>query len=167
MTNEEYLHRKHSDIRLRALTNRLYYQERQRIFEMRDNLIRASSLFAGSVAFVNLLNIDILKISLGIVTAGNALSLVFGFGVKSRDSAKRSAEWTMIERDMEARGVRHYEETDLNNWAARCNDLEAGEPAPNKTLLDQSYVRACLALGSTPTTPSTWWRQHMPPMLIP
>ena len=166
MTNDEYLHKLYYDIRLRALTNRFYYQERQRIFELRDNLVRASSLIAGSFAFVNLLNQEILKIAIGVVTAGNALSLVFGFGAKSRDSAKRTTEWALLERDIEAKGARDYVESDLSTWSARCNELEAGEPAPNKRLLEQSYLRACTALGSTPETPSSRWNR-LPAFFIP
>jgi hypothetical protein len=75
MTDEnfDYLWQRRYDVKVCALMNRIYYQERQRIFEW-------------CAAFI---------------TASSTASLVFGYGNKARDSVKRSAEWAKLERDIE------------------------------------------------------------------
>lgn len=83
-----YLHKKRCDIRLRALTNRYYHQERQRIFELRDGGVKAVAIFAGSIAFANVANKIIIQGCAAAITLSSAGSLVFGFGSKARDSAK-------------------------------------------------------------------------------
>jgi hypothetical protein len=137
--------------------NRYYYQERQRIFELREGLVKALAILGGSVAYAKVADEKLLKISVAAVAFSSALSLVFSWGSKARDSSKRSAEWALVERDMEAVGERSFTEDNLNAWSARCNELEAGEPAPNTALLERSYQRACRTLGSTPRSKARWW----------
>ncbi len=167
-TNEfEYLSNRRSDIRLRALMNRMYYQERQRIFEFRDGAAKAISLLSGSVAFANVTDALVVKYAAAIVTLVGAAALVFGFGSKARESAKRSAEWALLERDIESAGERDFVEAQLNEWAARCNEIEAGEPSPHLGLLERCYLRACEALGSKPTPSKLfWWQRHCPAIFI-
>jgi hypothetical protein len=164
----DYLSNRRSDIRLRALMNRMYYQERQSIFEFRDGAAKAISLISGSIAFANVANPMIVKWAAAAVTITGIASLVFGFGNKARESAKRSAEWALLERDMESTGERDFTEQDLNDWAARCNEIEAGEPAPHPGLLERCYLRACAALGSTPSPSKlSLWQRIRPAMFIP
>ncbi|MDN4038675.1 hypothetical protein [Massilia sp. YIM B02443] len=155
-----------SDIRLRALMNRMYYQERQRIFELREGLVKVVSLLAGSAALAKVADPQIVQWCAVVITANTAASLVFGFGTKARDSAKRSSEWALLERDIEARGERSFVEADLNTWCARCNEIEASEPAAHPGLLERCYIRACETLGSTPGKAS-FWRRHRPAIFIP
>jgi hypothetical protein len=148
--------------------NRMYYQERQRIFEFREGVGKAVSLIAGSVAFANVTDTEIVRFASAFVAIAGASSLVFGFGSKARDSAKRSAEWAQLERDIESAGERDFVESQLNEWAARCNEIEAGEPAPHPGLLERCYLRACAALGSTPSPSKlSWWQRVRPALLIP
>lgn len=51
----EYLCSRRLQIRIRSLTNRLYQQDRQRIMELREGLVKAASIAAGSAAFSTLL----------------------------------------------------------------------------------------------------------------
>lgn len=134
---------------------------------MRDNAIRAASIIAGSAAIVNIANPEYLKPLLAIITVGNVLSLVFGFGAKSRDSAKRQTDWTKLEEDISAVGARDYTEVQLNEWEARCNSIEAGEPAPNTKLFERCYTRACAALGGTPEGDASWFDRNLPAIFIP
>ena len=166
MSDAQYLWDRRVDLRVRVMMNRIYYQERQRIFEFREGMVKVASLVAGSVAFVNVADKDIVKLCVAIITASSVASLVFGFGAKARDSAKRSSEWALLERDIEARGERAFEEGDLNKWAARCNELEAGEPAANSALMERCYVRTCHALGCKPGKGASWWDRHRIPIFI-
>lgn len=149
-SERKYLFDRWGDIKLRALTNRYYHQERQRIFELREGLVRALAILGGSVAFSNIADKQLLQFSVATITLSSACSLVFAWGAKARDSSKRSAEWALVEKEMEQTGERSFTEAHLNTWAARCNELEAGEPAQNTALLERSYQRACRSLGSVP-----------------
>lgn len=166
MSDFEYLWNRRVDIRLRVLTNRMYHQERQRIFDLREGMVKVVSILAGSATIAKIANPEIVQWCAVVITASSAASLVFGFGAKSRDSGKRSADWALIERDIEARGERGFDEEDLSKWLARCNELEAGEPAAHPGLFERSHLRACEALGVTPSAVS-FWRRHRPAVLIP
>jgi hypothetical protein len=146
----------------------MYYQERQSIFEFRDGASKAISLVSGSIAFANVANPNVVRYAAALVTMAGIASLVFGFGSKARESAKRSAEWALLERDIESAGERDFTEQQLSDWSARCNEIEAGEPAPHLGLLERCYLRACAALGSTPS-PSTLstWQRIRPAIFIP
>mgnify|MGYP001200981767 CR=1 FL=1 len=163
----QYLWGKRYQIMVRALTNRIYYQERQRIFEWRDGLIKAASILAGSVAFANVTNPDVVKYSAAFITAASTFSLVFGYGNKARDSVKRSSEWTQLERDIEAAGERDFTEQQLNEWSARANEIESGEPAMHETLFNRCHARAINALGSKDDSGLTFWDKYAPVILIP
>jgi hypothetical protein len=163
MTEFEYLSSRRSDIRLRALANRIYQQERQRIFELRDGLVKVVAIVAGSVGFANVADPAIIRWCACAITLTSAASLVFGFGSKARDSSKRAPEWALLERDMERAGERHFTEDQLNEWSARCNEIEAGEPAQHPVLWEECFQRACTALGSMPKASARLgWRRHLP-----
>lgn len=165
MSDIDYLWNRRSDIRQRVLVNRMYYQERQRIFEGRDGYVKVIALLAGSVAFGRISSPAVVEWCAALITASSAASLVFGFGTKARDSAKRSADWALLERDIEAVGERAYTEADLSKWAARCNEIEAGEPAANHAIWERCNVRACESMGSK-TRDLTWWERYRPALLI-
>jgi len=110
MSDFEYLWNRRVDIRLRVLTNRMYYQERQRIFDLREGMVKVVSILAGSATIAKIADPEIVQWCAVVITASSAASLVFGFGAKSRDSGKRSADWALIERDIEARGERSFDE---------------------------------------------------------
>lgn len=144
----------------------MYYQERQRIFDLREGLVKVFSILAGSAVFAKVVPSEVTPWFGIAITAASASSLVFGFGKKSRESEKRSADWALIERDIEARGEREFTEADLNKWAARCNEVEAGEPAPHPGLFERCNQRACESMGSKPGKVS-FWRLHRPAFFIP
>lgn len=164
-----YLWNHRSAIQLRALTNRIYYQERQRIFETREGVIEVIAILGGSLAFSNIADPALVQWSAAIITVSTAASLVFGFAAKARDSAKRHSEWTLLQRDIELAGQRDFTESDLAKWAARCNEIEAGEPAAHPGLMERCYQRACIALGQAPETasPLSFWQRYCPPIVIP
>jgi hypothetical protein len=167
-TEAEYLWGRRSAIQLRALMNRIYYQERQRIFETREGVIKVVAILGGSLAFSNIAVPGIVQWCAAVITVSSAASLVFGFAAKERDSAMRSAEWALLERDIELAGQRDFSEADLSRWAARCNEIEAGEPAAHPGLMERCYQRACTALGLMPAGPAalTFWQRHYPPVVI-
>lgn len=171
----DYLWGRRSAIQLRALMCRYYYQERQRIFETREGIIRVIAILGGSVAFsklfgegAKLLTLDLQQWCAALITATSAGSLVFGFGNKARDSAKRSAEWALLERDIELVGQRDFTEADINKWAGRCNEIDASAPAMHPRLKEECYLRACASMGSTPQGKAdlSWWRRVCPPIAI-
>jgi len=145
--NHDYLWQRRYDVKVRALMNRMYYQERQRIFEWREGFIKAASILAGSIAIANVANPEIMKWCAAFITAASTVSLVFGFGNKARDSVKRGAEWAMLDRDIELAGERDFTEEQINQWFARANEIEAGEPAAHRILLELCHERAVEALG--------------------
>lgn len=158
MTDHQYLWGKRSEIRLRCYANRLYQQERQRIFELREGLVKVSSLVAGSVALARVAEPVFVNWSVAIIFLGTSAALVFGWGGKARDAAKRSTEWARLERDIEAAGERSFTEAQLAEWAGRCNDIEAGEPSLHPGLWERCYLRACQSLGHTAPPGSVWAR---------
>lgn len=166
MPNEKYLWDRRCDVRLRALMNRIYYQERQRIFELRDGAVKVVAILAGSIAFAKVANAEVIQYCAATITITSAGSLVFGFGNKARDSAKRSAEWALLERDIEIAGERDFSEDQLNQWAARCNEIEASEPAAHPGLLERCYQRACAAIGSAPIMPASIWQRYRPVIIL-
>lgn len=165
MSELEYLWNRRSDIRQRVLANRIYHQERQRIFELREGFVKIISIVASSVTFVKIAHPQWIQWCAAAITGASAASLIFGFGAKARDSAKRSSDWALIERDIEARGERGFDEEDLNKWAARCNEIEAGEPAAHPALFERCNLRACEVMGSKPGKVS-FWRRHRPAIFI-
>ncbi|AQV94781.1 hypothetical protein BJN34_12910 [Cupriavidus necator] len=149
MTDAEYtyLWGRRYDLKVRALMNRMYYQERQRIFEWREGAIKAASIVAGSFAFANVASPEIIKSCAATIAVLTTASLVFGFGNKARDSAKRTTEWIQLERDINAAGERDFTESQLDQWSARANEIESGEPAAHRLLLERCNERAVEALG--------------------
>jgi len=169
MSEEEYgyLWRRRYEVVLRALMNRMYYQERQRIFECREGLIKAASIFAGSIAFAKVAEPLIIQWCAIIITATSTISLVFGYGNKARDSIKRSAEWAQLERDIELVGERYFTEDHINQWLSRANDIEAGEPAAHRILLERCNERAVDALGGKVEAKLGIFRRYVPLVFIP
>ena len=162
-----YLWKRRYDIKVRALMNRMYYQERQRIFESREGLIKAFSILAGSIAFARVADPATIQWCAAVITLSGTASLVFGYGSKARDSVKRSTEWIMLDRDIDQAGERDFTEANINDWCARANEIEAGEPAAHARLLEQCFTRAVTALGGTDTHKPTGFWLHFPPILIP
>ncbi|MBC3932617.1 hypothetical protein [Undibacterium curvum] len=164
-TLADHLWQRRCGLKLRALTNRFYYQERQRIFESREGMVKIISILGGTVAFTKLMDPLSIQICASLITVSSVMSLVFGFGNKARDSAKRSAEWARLDHDIELGGETNFVETDINQWAARCSEIESSEPAQHPGLFERSYLRACEALGSTPHE-SRFWRRIRPVILL-
>lgn len=164
----KYLWDRRAAIQVRALMSRYYYQDRQRIFETREGVIKIIAILGGSLAFSRLVAVDISQWCAALITVSGAASLVFGFGTKARDSAKRSAEWALLERDIELAGQRDFDESNLNNCAARCNEIESGEPAMHPCMKEECYLRACASLGQEPIGSSSLpkWRLACPPIVI-
>lgn len=164
--SRQYLWNRRYKLKLRALMNRLYYQERQSIFEAREAFIKALSILAGSFAFVKVASPELVQWCVFMITAGNTLALVFGYGNKARDSVERSCQWCDLERDIEQAGERDFTEAQLNQWTATANEIEAAEPAPHKALLERCHARAVVALGGTLDTPLSLWLKVFPVMFI-
>lgn len=166
--SQDYLWKRRYKIQERALMNRMYYQERQRIFEWREGFIKAASILAGSIAFAKVADPEVIKWCAVVVTGGSTASLVFGYGNKARDSVKRSAEWAQLERDIELVGEHGFTEEHINQWFARANEIEAGEPAAHRALLQKCYERAAKALGGEPEKIELgFFERFWPPIMIP
>lgn len=168
MSEEEhnYLWGRRYNVIVRALTNRMYYQERQRIFEWREGIIKAASILAGSVAFARVTEPVIIQWCVAFITLASTISLVFGFGNKARDSVKRSAEWALLERDIERIGERGFTEEDISEWLSRANEIEAGEPAAHRILFERCYERAVEALGGGAIIKLSTFERYLPPIFM-
>lgn len=153
-----YLCGRHHALRMRVLINRMYQQERSRRMELREGVVKAASLIAGSVALAAVADTSVVRACAAVIFAGTAASLVFAWGNKARDAGRRAVEWTALDGDIAAAGERHFTEDQINLWSARCNEIEAGEPAANAVLLERCYRRATESLGGRPTPggPPTW-----------
>ena len=99
-----YLCERRAHLRVHVLANRLYQQERQRIFELREGLVKVVSLVAGSVAFVRVTDAHLLQACSAALVVGTSAALVFGWGTKARDAAKRCADWAGLDRDIARTG---------------------------------------------------------------
>jgi len=146
-TEHDYLWHRRQELRVRALTNRRYQLERQRVMEWREGAVKVASLAAGSVAIARIADPVLIYSAVAVIFVGTSASLVFGWGNKARDAAKRAAEWVAIDADIAAAGERDFSEDQLNAWEARCNLIESGEPAANLVLLETCQQLACDALG--------------------
>jgi hypothetical protein len=126
------------------------------------------AILCGSLAFAKIAEPELVQWCAAAITVSSAASLVFGFGAKARDSARRNSEWALLDRDIESPGQRDFTESDLAKWAARCNEIESGEPAAHSGLMERCYQRACVALGQIPESPTTlsFCQRHFPPVVI-
>lgn len=152
-----YLCERRAELQVHVLANRLYQQERQRIFELREGAVKVISLVAGSVSFVKVADPQFLQVSAAVLVIATSASLVFTWGAKARDAAKRCSDWIALDRDIARAGERYFEERQLDEWKARCNEVESNEPAPNLILWEQSYARACASLGREPNPTGVPW----------
>lgn len=164
-TEWKYLHQRHFDVRLRVRMNRIYQQRRQALMELREGLVKAASLVAGSVALANVADESIVKLAALVIFVGTASALVFGWGAKARDAARRTCEWVALERDIDAAGARNFSEAQLDLWTGRCCDIEAAEPEGNAFMLERSYRAACLSLGAAPARGGPW--RWVPAFIVP
>lgn len=164
---QEYLWKRRYELKVRALMNRMYCQERQRIFEWREGFIKAASILAGSVAFAKVSSPELVQWRAAFIATASTASPVFGYGAKARDSVKRSTEWARLERDIELVGERGFTEEQLNQWTARADEIEAGEPAAHRILLERCYERAVETLGGKAEIKPGIFGRHFPPIMIP
>lgn len=164
---EFHWNRRHN-VMVHALSNRIYQQERQRKMEFREATIKVASLLFGSAAFAAWLsNPDVAHVASAAVLVSTTCSMVFGFSAKARDAAKRATEWAILDRDINSVGPIDFTPDQVNSWAARCSEIEAGEPAPNHRLFQRSYERACKALGGTPSEVASGLSRLVPTVFIP
>lgn len=147
----DYLWNRRQDLLVKALANRRYQLERQRIMEWREGAVKVASLVAGSAAIAKVADQGVIYGAVAVIFIGTAASLVFGWGGKARDAGKRAGEWIEFEASIVVTGERDFTEQQLNEWQARSNRLEMGEPAQNRYLLEWCYLQACNDLGRTPT----------------
>lgn len=166
-TNHEYLWDKRHQLKVRVLANRIYQQERQRRFEFREGVVKALSIIVGSFAFVNIANQVIIKWCVFLITAFNVVSLVFAYGNKARDAGKRASDWVLLERDIDIVGERDFTEQQLNEWFGRCNEIEVGEPAAHKVLMEISTKRANDSLGGEYEEQLTCLQRICPIIFLP
>lgn len=164
--DSDYLWGRRCEIRLRVYSNRLYQQERQRIFEFREGLVKVASLAAGSVAIAKVAHPEQVQYSVAAIFIGTAASLVFGWGNKARDAAKRSTEWARLEQEIESAGERNFTESQLSEWAAKCSEIEHGEPAAHPGLWERTYLQACKSLGHEPEKPSSRLTRWRPAIIV-
>lgn len=132
--------------------------------ETREGLVKVASLLAGSVALANVASPSVVRWAAAVIFCGTAASLVFAWGAKARDAARRSSDWAALERDIDSAGERHFTEVMLDAWTARCSEIEASEPKANERMLESSYSDACESLGAAPTVRSkkTRWSFLVP-----
>lgn len=169
MTNDEYqyLWNRRHQLKVRVLANRIYQQERQRKFEFREGMVKAASIIVGSFAFFNIANQELTKWCVFVITAFNVIALVFSYGNKARDSAKRASDWALLERDIDLAGERDFTEQQLNKWLARCNEIEAGEPSAHRRLMELCTKRANDSLGGSYDTKLNCIQKVLPIFFLP
>jgi len=164
------------DMRVRVHTNISYQQHRWRILERRENVIKVISLVSASAAFYDLKNQAAASthltvgVALAVIVATNSWSLVFQWGAKARDAAKRVAAWSQLESEIVRVGLVGFDEQTLAAWEAKAAELEKDEPAANKYLvwLAESEARrlyptiALSQVGRPNPHPVLAWLQHVP-----
>lgn len=128
---------KRQGLLLRAIANRMYQQHRQNVFEWLENLVKAFSLIFGTTAFANVSNPSLVKFAAAVIVAASILSLVFTWGAKSRDAAKRRDDWIDLEKDIRAAGEYEFGD-ELAGWDKRAVEIEAGEGK----VWEQSFEKA-------------------------
>jgi len=146
------------DVLVQVRTNVQYQQYRRNILERRENLVKVVSVVLASGAFLDVKGViggvltqtppnpppvgpgsggtAMLWIAvplLGIVFA-NVWGLVFQWGAKSRDAAKRFDSWTAFEASVHKVGLVSFDEDDLRRWNSEMIELETGEPKVNTYL---------------------------------
>jgi hypothetical protein len=149
------------DALVRVQSNRGYHQLRRNILERRENLIKVISLVAASGAFVDVKTLisqlagvitgtpsvgpvtpvagvtvgsASLTVLLLTIVIANIWGLVFQWGAKSRDAAKRFDAWAALEGKMIKIGLISFNEENLKDWEREMVELELGEPKINAYL---------------------------------
>jgi len=161
-----YLWKRHHQLRVRVLSNLLYQQERQSVMQWRDQTAKFGTLLGGTAIFahwsVASQHVQMLGAAVGVLSL---ISLTFSFAAKAQDAARRAAHWGDLNREIERAGERVFDEAMLNQWFARADEIEHGEPAQNKGLFQTCYERACMLLGGEPQQREG--SMIMPPLLRP
>lgn len=154
----KYLHGRYFDLRHRVISNRLYQQERQSRLESREGVVKVFSLASGTAALAKIADPMVVSVAASIIFIGTAASLVFSWGNKARDAAKRSTEWAALEKDIDHVGARNFTEQQVNEWLSSCSSIENGEPAPNRALFNICSERATRILrGTFNSKPTPGW----------
>ena len=125
----DYLWERRARITHDATLSSLYHRRRERFFALLDRWDKVATLTLGASAFVALLG-DNTVVWLGIPFGFlAACSLIFDFAERARQHGQLAAEFKGLEADIESKGERDFDESDLNAWGARLRRLEIDEPA--------------------------------------
>jgi hypothetical protein len=106
-------------------------------------------LLLGSAALVAVTPGGLIKVFAVLVLLGSVSSLVFQWGTKARDAAKRQDEWTSLEKKIVGVGKFDFE-SQLPEWQACAAEIEAGEDAIKKKWFDSSESEARRILKMNP-----------------
>lgn len=106
----------------------LYHQKRERFFELSDKLTKAFSLLGGSAALFKASDARTVAVIAVIITAGSALSLVFGFSERARRHSELSREFKSLIADIHDAGLFSYTQQDIDRWSAAKCRIDVKEP---------------------------------------
>jgi hypothetical protein len=130
MTPEEHqeLWNRRESILTRAEFSCSYHRKREQFFALADRWDKVATLVLGAAAFTQITSETVRNwLALPFAIFASA-SLVFDFSERAKKHADLATRFKMLESEIESKGPRDYEEQDLNNWAARLAEIEAGEP---------------------------------------
>lgn len=130
MTPEEHqeLWDRRESILYRAELSCSYHRKREQFFTLADRWDKVATLVLGAAAFTEIVPEECRNwLALPFAVFASA-SLVFDFSERAKKHADLATRFKMLESEMEAKGPRDFEEQDLNTWAARLVEIEAGEP---------------------------------------
>lgn len=159
-----YLWGRRQRIVFKAQMNRLYQQDRQSVMEWREGVVKVASLIAGSVAFARVSDPTVVQWAAAVVFFGTAASMVFGWGAKARDAARRASQWVALLREIEAAGERAFTEAQVDAWTAQCYEIEASEPPANQKMVERAY---CAAKKQHQDAPEDMKPPRGPAIIIP
>ncbi|WP_069706139.1 hypothetical protein [Burkholderia seminalis] len=125
----------------------LYHQKRERFFELWDKLTKAFSLLGGSAALFKASDAGTVAVIAVIITAGSALSLVFGFSERARRHAELSREFKSLIADVHDVGQFSFTEKDIDRWSAAKCRIDVKEPPALGVLVQICQNEISIAQG--------------------
>lgn len=177
------------DILVMISTNMVYQQTRRRILERRENVVKVVSLVLATGVFLDFKtlignlatsifpsiasaipptasnctssiagNFWVTSFLLVIVLA-NSWGLVFQWGAKSRDAAKRYDDWAKLDVKIQQVGLIAYTEEQYAEWNSEASALETGEAQPNRHLVARAEDEARRIYSHPAITADRGWQR--------
>lgn len=105
-----------------------YHRKREQFFTLADRWDKIATLILGTAAFTQVVAEgyrNVLTLAFAVLASA---SLVFDFSERARKHAELATKFKLLQAEIDAKGKRRFEESDISSWAAKIAVIESGEP---------------------------------------